>query len=206
MKLYRPVGFKEMDLILNTGCRRYPPRLPTQPIFYPVLNIHYAKEIAEKWNTKDEFSGYVGYVTEFEVDNDYISDFEPHIVGSSMHQEFWVPAEALEDFNQKIITNILILDAYFGSDYTGISIVNTPLKDKNHIEQFVQLNKLIKSNTMDFICEVLAQWKIITQNYLLWEKFDFSSYGIMHVEKEKLLQAMKNSMIKNRKWFIKNSI
>ena len=64
-KLYRPVGVKELDLILNTGCRRYPKRLPTQPIFYPVLNQEYAAEIAKLWNTKDQFSGYAGFVTEF---------------------------------------------------------------------------------------------------------------------------------------------
>ena len=203
MILYRPVGFKEMDLILNTGSRRFPPRLPTQPIFYPVLNIHYANEIAEKWNTKDEFSGYVGYVTEFEVDDEYISNFEPHVVGASIHKEFWIPSEALEDFNKNINKNILIVNAYFGSEFTGISSVNTSLKDKNYIEQFVQLNKLMKSNTMDYICEVLAQWKIITQNYLLWELFDFSSHGITHLERAQLLQSMKKVMIKNYKWFFK---
>ena len=66
-KLYRPVGVKELDLILNTGCRRYPKRLPTQPIFYPVLNQEYATEIAKLWNTKDQFSGYAGFVTEFNI-------------------------------------------------------------------------------------------------------------------------------------------
>ena len=72
-KLYRPVGVKELDLILNTGCRRYPKRLPTQPIFYPVLNQEYAAEIAKLWNTKDQFSGYAGVVTEFNINEKYFS-------------------------------------------------------------------------------------------------------------------------------------
>ena len=71
-KLYRPVGFKEMNLILDTGCKRYPKRLPTQPIFYPVLNQEYAIEIAKKWNTKDINSNFVGYITEFSIDDKYI--------------------------------------------------------------------------------------------------------------------------------------
>ena len=57
----------ELDLIIAAGCRSYPPRLPGQPIFYPVLNEKYAREIAEKWNKKSADSGYSGYVTTFEV-------------------------------------------------------------------------------------------------------------------------------------------
>ena len=50
MRLYRPVGQAELDLIAKVDYREYPPRLPEQPIFYPVLNEKYAREIAEKWN------------------------------------------------------------------------------------------------------------------------------------------------------------
>jgi ADP-ribosylglycohydrolase len=35
--LYRPVGPKELGLIRASGWRAFPPRLPEQPIFYPVL-------------------------------------------------------------------------------------------------------------------------------------------------------------------------
>ena len=48
MILYRPVGTKELDLIRESGWTRYPPRLPDQPIFYPVLNEEYAVEIASR--------------------------------------------------------------------------------------------------------------------------------------------------------------
>ena len=36
--LYRQVGLKEMALILQAEGEAFPPRLPEQPIFYPVLN------------------------------------------------------------------------------------------------------------------------------------------------------------------------
>lgn len=205
MELYRPIGFKELDLILNTGNRRFPPRLPTQPIFYPVLNIYYAMEIAEKWNTKDINSGYVGYVTKFEVEDTYISNFESHIVGGSKHQEFWIPSEELNEFNKHITGNILISNAYYGEQFLGKTLINTPLKDKNYIEQFILLNGLMKSNSMDYVCEVLAQWKIITQNYFLWGRTDLSIVGISTIDKELLLQSMKKIMIKNWKWFIEIS-
>ncbi|MDR6514926.1 hypothetical protein [Chryseobacterium camelliae] len=46
--LYRPVGEKEMLLIIERGYTAFPLRLEWQPIFYPVLNEHYAAEIAKK--------------------------------------------------------------------------------------------------------------------------------------------------------------
>jgi ADP-ribosylglycohydrolase len=36
--LYRPTGPRELALIEASGYRAFPPRLPEQPIFYPVLN------------------------------------------------------------------------------------------------------------------------------------------------------------------------
>jgi hypothetical protein len=36
--LYRPVGPKELALIVASGFREFPPRLAEQPIFYPVMN------------------------------------------------------------------------------------------------------------------------------------------------------------------------
>ncbi len=52
MILYRPIGTKELNFIRETGYRAFPPRLPEQPVFYPVLNERYAMEIASKWNVK----------------------------------------------------------------------------------------------------------------------------------------------------------
>jgi hypothetical protein len=37
-KLYRPVGQGELDLFAANGFKSFPPRLPDQPIFYPVRN------------------------------------------------------------------------------------------------------------------------------------------------------------------------
>lgn len=108
MQLFRPVGQAELDLIIAADYRAYPPRLPGQPIFYPVLNEKYAREIAQRWNRKSADSGYAGYVTTFEIDDAYISNFEIQTVGASYHQEFWIPAEDLEVFNRHIIGKIKV--------------------------------------------------------------------------------------------------
>lgn len=109
MRLYRPVGQAEYDLIAQTGFTAYPPRLPEQPIFYPVLNERYAREIAEKWNKRYADSQYTGFVTTFEIDDAYISQFPVQTVGASYHQELWIPAEELENFNHHIIGTISLL-------------------------------------------------------------------------------------------------
>jgi hypothetical protein len=117
--LYRPVGLHELKLIRESGYTQFPPRLPEQPIFYPVLNLPYAEQIAKDWNTKDERSGYMGAVTRFELPADYLAQFETQTVGSAMHQELWIPAEELVNFNRRILGKIEIVAAYYGERFTG---------------------------------------------------------------------------------------
>lgn len=118
-KLYRPVGVKELQLILDTQGQEFPPRLDWQPIFYPVLNFDYAAEIAEKWNTKDEASDYAGFVTVFELPMDYVANFELQNVGGAKHNELWVPAEELANFNTQFKDGIWIVAAYYGANYNS---------------------------------------------------------------------------------------
>ena len=104
--LFRPVGRKELELIRESGCRSFPPRLASQPIFYPVLTESYAVQIARDWNTKDAASGYVGYVTRFHVDRDFLTRYPVRKVGSNEALELWVPAEELDQFNQRTVGEI----------------------------------------------------------------------------------------------------
>ena len=113
--LYRPVGPEELSLISGEGFRKFPPRLPGQPIFYPVLNEEYATQIARDWNVKD--SG-VGYVTRFSVPSEFLKRYPIQRVGSSLHEELWVPAEELEDFNRNI-NGLIEVIAKFGSTGRG---------------------------------------------------------------------------------------
>lgn len=110
--LYRPVGQLELDLIEKSGHSKFPPRLDWQPIFYPVLNKEYACQIARDWNTKDDANGNVGYVTQFEVEENYISQFQVQNVGGHNHNELWIPAEELENFNRSIIGKIKVVEVF----------------------------------------------------------------------------------------------
>lgn len=114
MILYRPVGEQELKLIAESGYTAFPPRLPEQSIFYPVLNERYAAEIASKWNTRDPASGFKGYVTRFEVDDGFLARYEVQTVGRSYHQEYWIPAEALTEFNRHIAGKIEVIQTIKG--------------------------------------------------------------------------------------------
>jgi hypothetical protein len=117
IKLFRPVGIKELELIIDSGWKKFPPRLEWQPIFYPVLNEQYAEQIALEWNTKDEFSGYCGIVTGFELNEEYFSKYAVQNVGGVIHNELWIPAEELESFNGNIINGIHIIKVFFGERF-----------------------------------------------------------------------------------------
>lgn len=98
--LYRPVNQIELDLIEKSGWTKFPPRLPEQPIFYPVMNEEYAIQISKEWNVP---AYGVGYVTRFAVNTEYLTKFKVENVGGEIHNELWVMAEELEEFNSNIV-------------------------------------------------------------------------------------------------------
>src|ERR1017187_6371331 len=109
--LWRPTGAKELALVGEAGFRAWPPRLPDQPIFYPVLNEDYATRIARDWNVSN--SG-VGYVMRFEVAKAFMVCYEVHQVGGRTILEYWIPAEDLDELNANILGTIEVVAEYRG--------------------------------------------------------------------------------------------
>jgi hypothetical protein len=104
--LYRPTGRRELELVREGGYRAWPPRLPGQPIFYPVLNEEYATQIARDWNARGTS---IGFVTRFRVRAAYLRRYEVQTVGGRVHQEYWIPAEDLDEFNSNIVGLIEVI-------------------------------------------------------------------------------------------------
>ena len=129
MRLYRPVGLAELELIADSNWTEYPPRLEHQPIFYPVLNFKYAEAIAKNWNTNDEASGHCGFVTEFDIDDDFVARYDVQTVGDRDDIELWVPAQELAEFNNAIIGPIVVTGTYYGDGFEGIINETTQLPD-----------------------------------------------------------------------------
>ncbi|MCA4135648.1 hypothetical protein [Arthrobacter sp. M4] len=104
--LWRPTGPEELALVESSGWREWPPRLPEQPIFYPVLSLEYATMIARDWNVKT--SG-AGFVTRFQVRKDFLDRYEVHQAGGKSILEYWIPAEDLSEFNSNIVGTIQVV-------------------------------------------------------------------------------------------------
>jgi hypothetical protein len=104
--LYRPTGPEELELIRRSGWKRFPPRLAEQPFFYPVVQEAYAIRIAREWNVK---STGAGFVTRFDVEADYLSEFALQQAGGRDHAEYWIPAERMEEFNEHIVGSIEVI-------------------------------------------------------------------------------------------------
>ncbi|CAN5840266.1 hypothetical protein BH11PSE6_BH11PSE6_02140 [soil metagenome] len=83
--------------------RAFPPRLPEQPIFYPVLSEAYAIKIARDWNVPASGSG---FVTRFEVKSSYLASYAVQEAGGRAHLEYWIPAEDIDAFNGAIMGQI----------------------------------------------------------------------------------------------------
>ena len=110
--LYRPTGPQELALVEAAGHKRWPPRLPDQPIFYPVTNERYAIEIARDWNVPASGQG---FVTRFQVRREFMDRYTVHQVGGAHHTEWWIPAEELEMLNDHIVGVIEVIGR-FGAD------------------------------------------------------------------------------------------
>jgi hypothetical protein len=111
--LYRPVGPKELELIRRSDMRAFPPRLPDQPIFYPVLTEDYAVKIARDWNVPA--SG-AGYVTRLAVLTAFLDRYAVQEAGGAAHLEYWIPAGDLPAFNDAIVGVIEVIAEFRKED------------------------------------------------------------------------------------------
>ncbi|MGW2645948.1 ADP-ribosylation/crystallin J1 [Streptomyces sp. NPDC001393] len=102
--LWRPTGPGELGLVRELDWRAWPPRLPEQPIFYPVLNEDYAIRIARDWNVQHDGAG---FVTRFEVDTEFLARYPVRQAGGETL--LWVPAEELDEFNAHIVGRIEVV-------------------------------------------------------------------------------------------------
>ncbi|MFT3894422.1 MAG: tetratricopeptide repeat protein [Anaerolineales bacterium] len=176
-------------MIYDSGMKAFPAGLPQQPIFYPVLQLEYARQIASDWNIKN--GDFAGYVTKFAVDDQYVKQFEEHRVGEFAYQELWIPADKLEEFNKHIVGHIKTVAAYFGDAFQGFVPDKFGLQGKNAIEQFTLLANTFIYKRMDFYLEVRRNHKAIYLNYPFWQKNDSKNPGL----KEKLLKAIKEAWL-----------
>jgi hypothetical protein len=194
MILYRPMDMEELRLVYDTGMSAFPPRKPEQPIFYPVLSLQYANEIASKWNVQSGSAS--GYVARFTLDDAYAAHFEPQRVGGSHHIELWVPSEELSRFNKYIVPTITIISAYFGENFRGYVPSQFGLRGKDASAQFVALAHTLDYSGMDFVCEIAANHlTVFFLNYAFWAQGVFSKHGIAEAQQDRVLVAIRRTWV-----------
>ena len=196
-KLFCPVGLNELALIGESGMREFR-FLPHQSILYPATNIDYAREVAHDWNTRHDKSEFSGFVTAFEIGTRYLSKFKTHIVGSSVHEEYWIPASELSRFNEAIKGLIRVEEAHSGLRFKGYVPDQHVLKGKGAFAQFVALARTSDRSASDFTSLVSANRTAVYLNCLYWENCDFSEYRIDQQQKKLFLKNLKRAWECNR--------
>jgi hypothetical protein len=165
--LYRPVGLEELRLVFASGMMAFPPRLPEQPIFYPVLSAGYAAEIAREWNTRRD--ALAGYVTRFAVNESFVDQFPIHTVGAREHQELWVPAGRVADFNAALAGPVEVIDAFFGEGFHGLGPERYGLKGMDALAQLAALGAIFDYSLMDFHGELAANREAVYLHFPFWK-------------------------------------
>jgi hypothetical protein len=176
MILWRPVGLHEMVLVFEAGMRGFPPRLPEQSIFYPVLVEEYADQIASTWDTREE--PFAGYVLEMEISDTYGAGFTTRTVGNNIHRELWVPSEELTEFNNQLTRPISARRAFFGPKYRGYVPEKFGLRGADAYKQIAIMIGTMDYSMFDFVMEVSANMLALFLNFPFWKAAGAGRLGV----------------------------
>ncbi|HVY28262.1 MAG TPA: hypothetical protein VHB79_17015 [Polyangiaceae bacterium] len=176
MILWRPVGLDEMALVYESEMKAFPPRLPEQPIFYPVLNDAYADQIARDWNAKQ--TPFAGYVLEFEVPDAIASQYASKTVGATAHKELWVPAEELPALNASLVRPVTVVRAFFGAAFRGAAPTQFGLRGADAVQQIQKLIGTMSYSMFDFSMEISANHLVVFLHFPFWAAASPSTLGV----------------------------
>lgn len=189
MILWRPVGMREMALVFEAGMRAFPPRLPEQPIFYPVLVEAYADQIASTWNTAEE--PFAGYVLEMEIPDGFAARYAAQTVGAAMHRELWVPAEDLAEFNRQMTRPIAVRRAFFGPRFRGHVPERYGLRGAEADRQIAMMMATMDDSTFDLAMEVAANRLAIFLNFPYWKAAGAERLAVAADRLERCLETIR---------------
>jgi hypothetical protein len=167
--------------------RCWPPRLSDQPIFYPVLTLSYATQIASSWNVQSP--PFAGYVTQFAVSEPYASRFERHVVGGRQHEELWVPAEELAEFNHHLINRIEVVEAFFGPKFVGLVPEHGGFRGRGAHAQLQVLASQYSYSLQDFSGELSQNHAAVFLHYPFWSSLEPEAAGVPGLDR--LLAAIR---------------
>lgn len=119
---------------------------------------------ADRARLQYEIPSTAGYVTSFAVDENYRSRLGRHTVGSAVHEECWIPAQELSQFNKAIVGLIAIGKAFLGDSFAGFIPGRAGLKGKTAEDQFLVSARVWDYGLTDFTLEISANRKAVYLN------------------------------------------
>jgi hypothetical protein len=189
--LYRSVGLSELGLILDEDACAFPPCTPLQPSFDLALDFEHAEQIASRKNPGDAASGFAGFVTDFDVDADYLRRFEVQLVGeAAQHKEVWVPADQVREFNTHLRSRIRTRTAFYGPAYLGPTPAAGALDGERAAAQLKTLSDTLRYSVFDFANEIEANWKLVLANIGFWSAAAADKQGLTPEDRSSTLQAV----------------
>ena len=126
-------------------------------------------------------------MTRFEVEDDYVSRFERHIVGGREHEELWVPAEELTEFNRRIVGKIERIAAYSGPRFRGHVPDEGQLANLDAASQLVRLAALGN----ELYREVAVNHLAVFLHYRFWGQGEFPEV----VDRERMLGETRDAWL-----------
>lgn len=114
-------------------------------------------------------------------------------MGAKEHEELWVPAEELAEFNSHIEGRIEVVGAHFGEDYRGDVPDAGGLRGKDAHEQFVALARTLPYSGFDVVLEMAVNHVAVSLNFFFWEREDFTADGFDSAPRDELLGKLKRA-------------
>ncbi len=112
------------------------------------------------------------------------------MVGGREHEELWVPAEELDEFNRHIVGLIEVDAAYFGSQFRGFATMRGPLEGRDVTVQFVLLTRLPPVEGVEPRSMVETSHAVIFLHYPFWERRSFSDESVTDDERQRVLEKV----------------
>jgi hypothetical protein len=73
------------------------------------LYTHLPNDTLQEWNVPAKG---IGHVVQFAVDSEFLKRYTVQNVGGAIHDELWVPAEELEEFNAHIVGLVELVETH----------------------------------------------------------------------------------------------
>lgn len=118
-------------------------------------------------------------------------------MGSSLHIEYWIPANRPPDFNTALQGTIKVHSAYFGPRFQGFVPDKGVLKDKAVLARFTTMTELLRLNGKAFAAEVILNQKAIYLNFMFWAQFDCAALDVDQKQRLELLDGIREAWESN---------